>query len=594
MVASVIQILGGGTLMAGSWWTVAVRSALAMTLVPALILGLEASTAAGRSEVRPDTQASGAIARTLQAVLVQGRHPYVQWSDFPAYRDPLWQLYQHVNFQLLWSPAGLPSAQARAVIDSLAAADTKGLQPADYDAVLLQHRWQDLRTAPTISPEDLALFDVAVSFSLMRYASALHHGRIDSQAVGFGLSLAPKAVELPALIATLGRSDNITATLARVEPPLRFYHLLLGALARYRALAQEPWLTLLPLTSILHPGDRYEGTPALRRLLTALGDLPEEASAGHEDGLYSGQLVEAVKHFQRRHGLNADGIIGAATQAQLSVPFAKRVEQIILALEGVRWLPANPSGPYLVVNIPEFNLRVLDFQSAGEPPRLVLQMKVIVGQALNARRTPVFAEAMRSLIFRPSWNVPYRITVKELLPRLQRHPGYAAGEDLELVDAFGDGARVYPPTPANVAKLRTGALKLRQRPGPRNALGLVKFVLPNTSDIYLHGTPTPELFQKIRRDFSHGCIRVEDPVALAAFVLRDQPEWTQERIQQAMQWPTPRRVDLRDPLPVYILYSTVVVKESGEVFFFDDIYGHDATLQKLLHEGWPQGASTAR
>jgi murein L,D-transpeptidase YcbB/YkuD len=213
-------------------------------------------------------------------------------------------------------------------------------------------------------------------------------------------------------------------------------------------------------------------------------------------------------------------------------------------------------------------------------------MNVVVGKSLD-RKTPIFIDQMEYVIFRPYWNPPHDITVDEILPHARRDSDYLAGEDLEIVASGAEDAPALPATSENLDAVEAGTLSIRQRPGPKNSLGLVKFIFPNTEDIYMHGTPAQQLFSKARRDFSHGCIRVEDAPRLAAWVLRDQPEWTQERIDQAMQAEHPTRVNLKQKLTVVIFYDTVHVNSENVVFFVDDIYGHDKALDAALNRGYP-------
>jgi murein L,D-transpeptidase YcbB/YkuD len=213
-------------------------------------------------------------------------------------------------------------------------------------------------------------------------------------------------------------------------------------------------------------------------------------------------------------------------------------------------------------------------------------MRVVVGKALE-HRTPIFVARMEHVVFRPYWNPPYGIAVREIVPHARRDPSYLGREDFEIVSSGDEGAPALPPSPENLTQVVAGKLHVRQRPGPRNALGLAKFIFPNESDVYMHGTPATALFSRARRDFSHGCIRLEDPVALAVWVLRDQPGWTRARIEAAMQAARPTRVNLREPLTVVLFYDTVHVNSEAVVFFVDDIYGHDRQLDAALAQGYP-------
>jgi murein L,D-transpeptidase YcbB/YkuD len=316
------------------------------------------------------------------------------------------------------------------------------------------------------------------------------------------------------------------------------------------------------------------------------GDLAKDAPppAAGPDGLplYDGALVDAVKSFQGRHGLDPDGVIGAGTLETLNVPLAHRVRQLELAMERMRWLPDMHDRASIFVNVALYRLWANDPASGQEPER----MRVVVGQSLD-HQTPIFLEQMEYVVFRPYWNPPYGITRKEILPKARRDPSYLARQHYEIVASGDDGAPALPVTPRNLDQVAAGRLFIRQTPGPHNSLGLVKFMFPNDDQVYMHGTPAQSLFSRARRDFSHGCIRLEDPARLAAWVLRDQPDWTPERIKTAMDGSRPTRVNLKRPITVVLFYDTVHVNSEGVVFFVDDIYGHDRALDAALRKGYP-------
>jgi len=234
------------------------------------------------------------------------------------------------------------------------------------------------------------------------------------------------------------------------------------------------------------------------------------------------------------------------------------------------------------VNLPEFRLRAYDKNF-----NIGVTMKVVVGKAYGGHYTPVFSDNMEYVVFRPYWEVPYSITKAEMIPHIVRDPDYLEKKGFEVVDRKQDVVSSGPVTPELLGQLRAGTLFVRQKPGPKNALGLVKFLFPNSYDVYMHDTPATEFFAKSRRDFSHGCIRLERPADLAAWVLRDNPGWTPERIRAAMNGDTTQQVNLAHPIPVLIVYATVIVLEDGAVRFYDDIYGHDASLEKVLEKGYP-------
>lgn len=534
----------------------------------------------GRAEEPPvDT-----VSTHLQSLLKEGTHPKSRWGAFPDYQAKLDELYQQTGLAPLWIKDGQPTPQAAAMIDSLAEADAKGLNAADYDAALLK-QWLAAPELANANPRETALFDLALSLATMRYVSNLYVGRVNPRHVDFGLSIEPKKLDLPALLKDIAASDHPKALVDAVEPKLPVYGWLKEALARYQALAKDTPTVAVNFPAKFGPGAKHKDVPALRRLLLALGDIKEIKPELAESETYDPELAAAVKAFQKRHGLAADGVIGKGTLAQLNVPLAERVRQIQLGLERLRWLPEDIKGLYLIVNIPSFQLYgSRDGEGFGHHD---IQMNVIVGEAINGRHTPVFHSDMTYVTFRPYWNVPYQIAVKEYLPIARRNPGYLAQHNMEIVANFGPNAQPYAASSSNIEMLASGALKLRMRPGPKNALGLVKFTFPNNNNVYLHSTPSQGLFQRSRRDFSHGCIRVEDPVKLAEWVLADNAEWSRERIEAAMKGDSPKNVTLDKPIPVYIFYSTVLADREGRVSFFGDIYGHDRVLETLLEKGFP-------
>ena len=323
------------------------------------------------------------------------------------------------------------------------------------------------------------------------------------------------------------------------------------------------------------------GVPLAQRL-AALGDLavPAAVVEGSPTAagvpVYEGALVDAVKSFQQRHGLKDDGAIGVATLKQLQVAPADRVRQIELTLERLRWTPLLHGPRMIVVNIPAFVLNAYEVHEDGVVMRQT--MKVIVGKSVGTR-TPLFDQDLSFIEFSPYWNVPASIARKELVPRLRRDPAHFEREGYEFVGAGGRVSTTL--TPALLDGVLAGQQRLRQRPGPRNALGEIKFVLPNSDSIYLHHTPSTQLFDRDRRDFSHGCIRLQDPVALARFVLEGMPEWTEERIRTAMAKGTSSTLPLTDPVRVVITYGTAIVR-AGRTYFYDDIYGQDRLLDAAL------------
>ncbi len=464
------------------------------------------------------------------------------------------------------------------MLQTLRSADTYGLQPGDYMQALLA----DPGSASARDAGRAARFDVAMSEATVRFVTHLHYGRVDPRAAGFNFARLQSELDIAATLGQLATTDDVQRVISSIEPQFYHYRLLREALLPYRALARDPTLWRLPASQrrSVKPGEPYAGAAQLRRLLHALGDLPDDALRSGAEGAMDPGLVRALQRFQERHGLPPDGALGRETFAALTVPLPQRVRQIELTLERWRWLPALTTPP-IIVNIPQF--RLFAFQSTQDRKTEILQMDVIVGRTYPGLHTPVFAADMKYVIFRPYWDVPYSITRREMLPAIRANPRYLQEQHLEIVRAAADPGAALPPTVDNLRALASGALRLRQQPGADNALGLIKFMLPNGYNVYLHSTPAHRLFSESRRAFSHGCIRVADPVALGSYVLRNAPgTWTPETIRAAMNGPATLRVDLRRPIRVMVLYGTALATEAGPVLFFDDIYGHDRTLERLL------------
>ena len=299
--------------------------------------------------------------------------------------------------------------------------------------------------------------------------------------------------------------------------------------------------------------------------------------------VYSAEIAAGVKHYQSRHSLTDDGKLTAATIASLNVPLGDRVKQLDDTLERWRWLPNEYVNAPLMVNLPEFVLRGFSGGTAQDH-NLDFTMKVVVGKVVGEHQTPVFAHMMKYLIFRPFWNVPNSIIKKELTGHIEKGGvGYLAAHNFETVDSKGEHVN------ASAAEIERGGVIVREKPGPKNSLGLVKFMFPNEYDIYLHSTPQPELFSRSRRDFSHGCVRVQHPDELAVWVLRNTPgDWDLQKVQEAMNSGEDNHtVSLKQPIPIVIFYATANVDGDGVVHFFDDIYGYDKELEDVLAKGRP-------
>ena len=389
------------------------------------------------------------------------------------------------------------------------------------------------------------------------------------------------------MLLALSQHPRADQQLKNLEPDLPVYAHLQQALETYRQLAADPALSMplpVPVKS-LEPGDPYPAADRLVYKLQRLGDL--EIEAGHMliDEQYADELVPAVKRFQNRHGLNPDGVVGKKTFEALNTPMQQRVHQIELSLLRWRELPPNPGERMLVVNIPEYKL--FAFERAQGNYRQAMEMKVIVGKSKRKHQTPVMSGEMTYIVFAPYWNIPYKILRDELYPKILSDPDYLVSNGYQVVREFSAKAEVLPASKENLEKLLSGELKLRQINGNKNALGSAKFMFPNQHAVYLHGTPAMSLFERNKRDFSHGCVRLADPAALAEYVLEKEQEqdWSQERIDELIDSGQRKVVGLSTPLPVYLMYATASADAGGKVYFARDIYRLERQQQNLASSG---------
>ncbi len=565
------------------------RSAAVLIFVLTVALGTSAQDKGGRSDRgKMDASAGETLERsqvTLRALIRAGRLADLRWPDFSDYRTDVMKFYSRSDYASAWLRDGRPTPQALQMIDILQQADGEGLRAEDYDSSRWAARLALLQKQH--SPSDEARFDVALTVCAMRYASGLHVGRINPRYFKFALDEDRTELDLPAFVQQrLADGKDLNSVLAAIEPPFAGYRELRKALLRYEQLAKEDDGEKLPMPKdIGYPGPPYPGFIRLTRLLRLLGDLPDDYSVAFASSQrYDPSLLQAVRRFQERHGLPATGYLDAGTIEELNVPLSHRVEQIQLALERYRWLTGAFPQPSILVNIPGFHLYAFN-----EEGKIVLAMRVDVGEDFDRTRTPVMEDRIEYLVFRPYWNVPLDIQRNEIPPIVTEHPDYLSKFHFEVTGPAGNLTIRGQATKKLLQEIQAGTIRLRQAPGSENPMGLVKFVFPNRYDVYLHGTPAQDLrFVFAQRVVSHGCIHLEKPAELAAWVLRDKPEWNLERVQQAMHnGKDDLKVSLSKPLPVLIIYTTVSTWQHGHIHFYRDIYGYDAALAQALARGYP-------
>ncbi len=542
------------------------RVALIVALAGGVGLGADRYLPTFRAEPEAPTTARVDVGAGVREYLA--RVPRTHRSSDPEY-SLLTEFYAGPEPSALWvDDRGEMTTAAEQTLDLLRTADRDGLDPSDY----LQG---DALTAEGAA--SAAEFEVELTRAALRYLRDLHHGRVTIGAGGRVWEAGPRAddAELLGRLRHAASTTGIPQLAAEVAPRVSEYHLLRTALADYRVRASRAALPALPdVTDSIHPGDELPWSEQLRAHLIVHGDLAADIPVT-SPYLYDEVLVEGTRRFQRRHGLNDDGVIGRGTMQALRVPLERRVRQLELALERMRWLPSDLDGPAVVVDIPMFRLTALNQVRASGVPALA--MRVAVGGAVR-HRTPQLVSRVERVVFRPAWNVPRSITTREILPKLKDDADYLSRNGYELVPI----RRNDEPEDVDVmAGIAEGAYRLRQQPGTGNSLGLVKFDFQNEHAVYLHDTPAKAAFARDRRDVSHGCVRVDDPVALARWLLAAQG-WSQEQVRAAMMGADLRSVSVPQTVAVVLRYTTASVDPDGTVRFGADIYSLDEVLEKAL------------
>ena len=543
-----------------------------------VVIGAQAQQGGARAGA-PD--AGKTAAGSVRVIVAAGKLEDSRWPVFSDFKAELDRFYRPA-FGLAWVRGGKATPAAQQVISILQNAADEGLSAEDYDGPRWTGRIKLLDEKHTSGDE--ARFDVALTVCAMRYVSAVRVGRVNPKHVHFAYDVGAKRIDLARFVREeLAAGKDARAAVAKIEPPYAGYRRDREALQHYMELAAGNEEKLPNPGRTLVAGDLYDGAPALAALLRKLGDLPAGAAVSADERVYGEPLVGAVKHFQERHLLYDDGKIDELTFQQLSTPMSFRVEQLRLTMERWRWLPLSCLQPPLVVNLPEFYLR-----GFGPKNKLEITMNVNVGEAYE-NKTPIFEGSMTYLVFRPYWDVPASIQRGEIVPSVEEDRDYIKHYDFEVLSADGKVVTNGAISDSVLQGLRSGKLRVRQKPGRSNSLGLVKFMFPNVHSVYLHDTPVEkDLFGSGDRDLSHGCIHVKEPAQLAAWLLRDQKQWNLERVKAAMQeGKDNQRVNLTKPVPVLILYGTAIVEENGEVYFTTDLYGYDAVLAKALAKGYP-------
>jgi murein L,D-transpeptidase YcbB/YkuD len=541
----------------------------------AIVLTVSVLAAACAGVKVPDSERPSEAQMALRAVVGHSARPAFVTADSEGTR--LWKLtrtfYERRAYEFAWIDEKHPTGHMDALIRALQAADREGLDPEMYSLSALRARRENAATGflrkKGFDAKEAGPLDVFLTYLYMKYASDLADGISDLAHADKTWRIESERFEPLDHLEQALSTDRVAESLADLTPVAPQYPRLRNALAEYRKKAAEGGWPALPRKFRVKRGETSDQVRLLAGRLAASGDftgsVPQSGAMTYDDA-----VVGAVKRFQRRHGLEEDGNAGPGALAAINVPIEQRIEQIRLALERWRWLPRNLGDRHILVNIPSYWLEVWD---NGANP---VAMRVVVGR--KDTPTPIFNDRMTHIVFSPYWNVPPTIAQGETLPAVMQDRAFLARNNMEVLDSSGN---VVDPDSIDLAD--PTKYRFRQRPGSGNSLGLVKFMFPNEYNVYLHDTPADSLFARATRSFSHGCVRVEDPVRLAEYLLRGQHDWPKEKIAEAMEAGEERTVKLADPLPVYLGYWTAWITADG-VRFTDDVYGIDDRQSKLVAE----------
>ena len=495
-------------------------------------------------------------------------------------------LYVHFGNSPLWLDAnGLRGTRTAALLDAVAAADSDALELSSFPLRALGEALATVRGTRTPTAPQLANVDVLLTSVYAALGGDYLTGQIDPRKMTQDWHIDPREKDVDSVLTAVISSDDLVKGIAELRPQEQDYDSLRVELQRFRTLVKAGGWGTVPKGKALHPGEvdsperlnalydrlQKEGMLAsnvprpapppppidtVARDTTIVGTTPapqRDTAVAPNGLLYDTELAGGVARFQMTHGIGVDSLLGPETIEALNVPADYRLGQIAANLERYRWLPRTLGNRYILVNVPAFRLEGYDSNEVA------IEMKVIVGQDYKDKNTPVFSDRMETVVFRPYWNVTPDIQEKELAPKVAADPGYMDRNDYEY---WKDG----------------GVTRIRQKPGPKNSLGLVKFLFPNSFNIYLHDTPDDQLFAKDVRAFSHGCIRLEKPAELAQWVLG----WSADSVQHEMEAePNNKSVRLRTKIPVFIVYFTAFSGDDG-LRFGNDLYSRDKELVEAV------------
>ena len=514
------------------------------------------------ASVRADTDWESGSSRYLEQLLKNNpeRLPELKQSVVTDF-------YRARAYKLLWSNEAGRFDRAYDLLQVIIHANDEGLEPSDYYLEAIRKYWNSTELGESV-PLDLLL-----TAALYRYANDVYAGRFDSRKVDADWNIQNEPVDMRSLYAQVAGRKSIEQLLKQLPPKHAGYQLLKKQLRHYRELAQQGGWQRLPWGPVLERGMQHEQVVQLKRRLEMTADLVDHPFP--EVDVYDQWLEQAVMRYQTRHGLEVDGKVGPQTRRSLNIAVSERLRQIRINMERWRWLQRDLGKRYLLVNMTGFELYVIENES------VVLSMPVIIGKPYRA--TPTFSGLVSYMEYNPYWTIPLNLVFADIIPRQKGDPTYLEGKSIKLYRGWTKPREIDPQTVdwSSLDKERF-PYWLRQEPGPKNALGRIKFIVSNPYEIYLHGTPDAHLFDRVVRTFSSGCIRVKDPVALAAFLLNDGSQQKQEEVLENIHLGTNQGVILPVAVPIYLVYLTAWVDQDGTMHFRKDIYQRDTRLNELF------------
>jgi murein L,D-transpeptidase YcbB/YkuD len=451
-----------------------------------------------------------------------------------------------------------------------------GLSPAYYHLSRIRSLVDNAGGELSLGPNRLADLDILLTDAFITLGCHLSAGCVNPVTAASEWFAKGGKVDVASLLEQALKKKQIREALMALRPEKGIYTRLRRTLALYRELAVKGEWPLLSAGLRMKKGFKSDRVVELRKRLASSGDLRADEATGGD--IFDDRLEQSVIIFQKRHGLKADGVVGRDTHNALNVPLKQRIRQMELNMERLRWILGNLEERFIVVNIADFQLDVI------ENDKPILSMKVVVGKPYQS--TPIFTAKMTYIVINPSWNIPGSIARKEILNKIEKNPHYLSDQNIEVLEGRGSRERGIDPETIDWSRITENALPywFRQKPGPLNALGQLKFMLPNRYDVYLHDTPAKRLFSENVRTFSHGCIRIEKPIELAEYLLRDDPRWKRDTLIAAIDKGTEQIVQIPHPLSVHFLYLTAWVDESDTLQFRNDIYGRDKRLDEALRK----------